>query len=95
MMPDEARNEVILENDEGNFITIPVVIGARSSYHDFGRFINKLEDAGIFLGISDFGIMSNSADSNNHLVKLVLRLVIFEQVDKNDKAAKKTGKRIK
>ncbi len=94
MMPDEGRSDIVLSNDEGNFTAIPVVIGARSSYHDFGRFINKLEDAGIFLGITDFGVMTNSADSNQHLVKLVLRLVFFEKVDKNDKPARKAGKRI-
>ena len=95
MMPDEAHSEVVLKNEEGHFISIPVVIGARSSYHDYGRFVDKLEDAGIFLGISDFGIMTNSADSNKHLVKMVLRLIIFEKVDKNEQIDSKTGKPIK
>ncbi len=95
MMPDEARSEVVFNNAEGNFVAIPIVIGARSSYHDFGRFINKLEAAGIFLGITDFGIAANSADSNQHLIKLVLRLVIFEAAEKSDKADKKTSRAAK
>ncbi len=95
MMPDEARSEIILSNAEGNFVAIPVVIGARSGYHDFGKFVNKLEDSGIFLGVSDFGVMTNSADSNQHMVKLVLRLVIFEKVEKSDKPERKKGRVIK
>ncbi len=95
MMPDEARSEIVLSNAEGNFVAIPVIIGARSSYHDFGRFVDKLEDAGIFVGVYDFGIMTNPTDSNQHLVKLVLRLIIFEKVEKNDKPERKKGRVIK
>lgn len=95
MMPDEPRSEIVLSNAEGNFVGIPVVIGARGSYHDFGRFINKLEEAGIFVGVYDFGIMSNPEDSNRHLIKLVLRLVIFEKVEKSDKPERKKGRVIK
>ncbi len=95
MMPDETHSEIVLTNAEGNFVAIPVVIGARGSYHDFGRFINKLENAGIFLGSSGFGIMTNSANGNQHLIKLVLRLVIFETVEKSDKPERKKGRVIK
>ncbi len=94
MMPDEGRSEIVLKNPDGNFTAIPVVIGARSSYHDFGRFVNKVEESGIFLGISDFGISTNTADSNQHLVKLVLRLVIFEKVENKEAPARIPGRRI-
>lgn len=94
MMPDEAHNEIVFKNAEGNFIAIPVVIGAKSGYHDFGRLINKLEDAGLFVGLRDFGIVTNASDSNQHQVKLVLNLVIFEKADNVEKPERKHGRRI-
>lgn len=92
MRPDEARGETVLKNTEGKFISIPVVIGARSSYHDFGKFVNTIEQSGIFLGISDFGVMVNLDDSNQHLIKIVMRLVIFEKAEIVDKAVKPVKK---
>ena len=88
MMPDTARGETVLKNPEGKFIAIPIVIGARSSYHNFGRFMSAIEGEGIFSGISDFGLMTNPADSNQHLVKLVLKVIIFEKAEKVEKAEK-------
>ncbi len=85
MMPDIARGETVLKNPDGKFIAIPIVIGARSSYHNFGRFMSAIENEGIFSGISDFGLMTNTADSNQHLVKLALKVIIFEKAEKVEK----------
>ncbi|MCC6758285.1 MAG: type 4a pilus biogenesis protein PilO [Candidatus Omnitrophica bacterium] len=94
MMPDEARGEVVHKTADTSYIAIPIVIGARSSYHSFGKFVNSLEKEGIFLGFSDLGILTNPADNNQHMVKLVLRLAVTEKIEKSDKAspADKFGK---
>jgi Tfp pilus assembly protein PilO len=99
MMPDEARGEVVHKAGDTKYIAIPIVIGARSSYHGFGKFVNSLEKEGIFLGFSDLGIMTNPSDPNQHLVKLVLRLAVTEKDEKTDKASPadrfgKPGRRI-
>ena len=99
MMPDEARGEVVHKSADTKYIAIPIVIGATGSCHSFGKFVNKLEKEGIFLGFSDLGILTNPADPNDHLIKLVLRLAIPEKDEKTDKASPgekfgKPGRRI-
>ena len=89
LMPDTDRGKVLLKNNEGKFVAVPVIIGAKSTYHNFGRFLNALERQGIFSGVADFGLMVNPDDSNQHLVKLVLNIIIYEVADKEEKPAGK------
>lgn len=89
LMPDTDRGKVLLKNKEGKYVAIPVIIGAKSSYHNFGRFINALEQQGIFSSVADFGLVTNPEDSNQHLLKLVLHIAIFEVADKDEKPAGK------
>ena len=91
MMPDTARGEAVLKNKEGKFIAIPIIIGARSTYHNFGKFVNVLEREGVFSSIPDFGIMVNPDDNNQHLVKLVLKIIIFEKLEKSEKPTDKNA----
>jgi Tfp pilus assembly protein PilO len=87
IMPDTDKGKVVLKNSEGKYIAVPIVIGARSGYHNFGRFMNQLETEGM-LTIPDFAIMTNDKDNDHHLIKLILHVTIFE---KAENATDKTG----
>lgn len=89
LMPDTNRGKVLLKNKEGKFVAIPIIIGARSTYHNFGRFLNMVEKQGVFSGVADFGVMTNPDDANQHLVKIALNIIVFEVADKEEKPAGK------
>lgn len=82
IMPDTSVTEPILENNEGQYFSIPVVVEAGSSYHDLGRFLSQLEAEGLFWDISEFTVIVNMSDSVNHIVKLTFNTVVFDKIQK-------------
>lgn len=78
IMPSTADQEILLENDERIYYSLPITLEASSGYHDFGRFINNIETGDIFLKINTFTI-SSGKDSKRHNINLILGAVVFEE----------------
>ena len=51
---------------------IPIMISARSGYHELGSFISKLENADRFMEVSDIKLKANSANFRKHNVELIV-----------------------
>lgn len=79
IMPDTSSHKPVLQNNTGKYFSIPIIIEARSGYHDFARFLNQLEAEGVFLDIPQFTIATNRGDSRKHVIKLTLHTVVFEE----------------
>ena len=77
--PNTMTQEVIMKNNDGQYLAVPVKVEAYSAYHNFGRFLNQLENEEKFFTISDFSIVENPQDPVHHSVNLTLRVLIFEQ----------------
>lgn len=78
ILPETSLNEPILENKEGRFYLLPVLIDARSSYHHFGQFVNDLEIKGALMRIDRLSILTNIDNPRQHRIKLTILAVIFE-----------------
>jgi len=48
----------------------PILIEARASYHQFGMFVNKLENMERFIGIDGIDIKARSEEPRRHDIKL-------------------------
>ena len=79
LMPDTTMDKVLLQNSEGRYFEVPIVIEARSRYHDLGRFLNQLEEEGALIAVDEFMIVSNKKDPRLHAVKLTVNAVVFEK----------------
>ena len=79
IMPDSLEQELLTENNQRRYYDLPIYMEARSGYHDFGRFLNKLVETDILLRVGDFTIVSTS-DKRYHLVKLTFRATVFEEI---------------
>lgn len=84
IMPDNQSQELILENSGRKYFDLPVTIEANGTYHNFGKFLNKIEKDDIFLKIGAFSLISNP-NSQQHSIKLELRAVIFEELAPGNK----------
>jgi len=51
---------------------IPILITAKSGYHQLGRFLNSLENAGRFMKVVDIGIKADKASPKEHDVELIV-----------------------
>jgi Tfp pilus assembly protein PilO len=79
ILPRTSQAEPVLDNDDGQYFSIPVDVEAKSSYHDFARFINQLETEEIFLSILEFSILENHSNAMHHTIQLMISAVVFEK----------------
>ena len=56
---------------------IPILISAKSGYHQLGVFINKLEGADRFMELSEIKINSNKATPRVHDVELIISTYVL------------------
>ncbi len=56
---------------------IPILINAKSGYHELGNFINNLENADRFMKVVDIGIRANRQTPEKHDVELVVMTYIL------------------
>lgn len=78
IMPDTSTNEPVLQNSEGQYFIIPVIIEAKAGYHNFGRFLNQMEEEGVFLNVADFTLAANLKEGRLHTIKLTVDTIVLE-----------------
>lgn len=60
-------------NKQGNiYKEIPILITAKSGYHELGYFLSKLEDADRFMKVVDIGIKANKVSPKKHDIELTV-----------------------
>ncbi|MBN1869965.1 MAG: type 4a pilus biogenesis protein PilO [Candidatus Omnitrophica bacterium] len=77
IMPDMLNQELLTENDQRRYIDIPIYMEARSSYHEFGKFVDKIEQNDISLRVGTFSIVVTN-DTRLHAIKMTFKATIFE-----------------
>ena len=51
---------------------IPILINAKSGYHELGKFLSDLENAGRFMKVADIKIKENKVSPKKHDVELLV-----------------------
>jgi type IV pilus assembly protein PilO len=77
MMPLAEGQEELLSVQGRGYFSLPLKIQARGGYHDFGRFVGRLESGDIFLNLESFSVIS-SEGPGPHAIQLVLTAVIYD-----------------
>lgn len=78
IMPDRSDDDPLLENKEGRYYAVSILLEAKGGYHDFGRFLNQLEATDILMTISHFSILGNEKNTKRHKIKLTIDTVVFD-----------------
>jgi Tfp pilus assembly protein PilO len=73
------EEEVLLSNEQGQYLSLSIVMEARGGYHDIGRFLSRLEANDIFFRANDFQLSANEKDSKRHYVKMTIKTVILKK----------------
>jgi Tfp pilus assembly protein PilO len=85
IVPLFEAQEVVLKNKEGKYYSLPILVEGKSSYHDFGKFINALETDQASLTIKKFSIMANQQDALKHAIKVTVSAIILEAAGEEEK----------
>ncbi len=79
MMPNTSLMEEVAKNNDGQYFAIPIQVEGTSEYHDFGRFLNQLENEEVFMLVPEFVIKASRDDQSRHDIELTLEAVVFEK----------------
>jgi len=77
IMPITQDQEMLLEESDRRYFSLPILIEASAGYHDFGRFLNQIEAESNFLKVYSFAIASKVGSKSN-VFKLTLSAIIYE-----------------
>ena len=92
IMPNTLQENVLLEEHaERTYFDLPILIEARSTYHDFGRFINALESDDTFFKVDEFTVAA-MAGSRLNAVKMTLKTIVYEETSAKDEKSSKDEK---
>ena len=70
--------EVESSATKGVYQEIPILITAKSGYHELGKFINKLENGPRFMAVRDISIKGNRASSKKHDIQFTVYAYTFK-----------------
>lgn len=76
--PAHEDQSVLLEDNKRIYYALPILLEARSGYHDSGRFLNLLEQSNLFLNVTSFSIAAGKEDLRDHALKMNLQAIVFE-----------------
>ena len=79
IVPLKDSEKVIMENEDGQYYSFPVLVDARGGYHNLGQFFNRLETDAIFMNISSFDMAANSADLVNHSARITVNAFYLDK----------------
>lgn len=79
IMPMKESQKLVLSNDEGSYYSLPILINARGSYHNIGRFLNRIEMNGIVMSVLDFDITATNDDPYRHSLNLTVKTFVRDR----------------
>jgi Tfp pilus assembly protein PilO len=82
VLPRVESQDLLLENSDGSFFALPILVEARTSYHDFGRFLNELEVGDLSLTIDEMTLTANERERLAHLARITLKTIVFDEKKK-------------
>jgi Tfp pilus assembly protein PilO len=78
LVPEYNHLEVLNPSPEGKYFALPVLIKARCGYHNFGHFLNKVENGDLSYVMKDFIIQNDDKSPNIHLFSLTIKIILVE-----------------
>ncbi len=78
--PLSDREKSIVKRKEQEYIALPIQIKAKSGYHNFGKFLSRVEQAEILFRVKEF-TMTAAPELKLHNVELTLEAIVYEEIN--------------
>ncbi len=88
LMPLKDQKVLLAKQKDVEYYALPIMVQARSPYHDLGRWLAALESEKVFYGIGNLSIMTNPKDTMRQQVQITLKAAIFEPIKDDGKGKK-------
>lgn len=88
LMPLKDQKVLLAKQKDVEYYALPILVQARSPYHDLGRWLAQLEQEKIFYSVGSLSILTNPKDTMRQQIQITVKAAIFEP-SKEDKKGKK------
>ena len=78
LIPEYSLLETLNTVEDSKYYALPVLIKARSGYHHFGHFLNKVENGDLFFVMKEFIIQNDEKNPNVHSYSLTIKIILKE-----------------
>lgn len=85
LMPLKDQKVLLAKQKDVEYYALPILIQARSAYHDLGRCLEQLEQERIFYGLGNMSVVANPKDTMRHQIQFTIKAVIYEPAKPNTK----------
>ncbi|MEI6438114.1 MAG: type 4a pilus biogenesis protein PilO [Candidatus Omnitrophota bacterium] len=79
LTPQPVSPTPLIQNEDGKYYAMTINVRINCGFHQFGRFINRLERERLFWQLDDFGIMADPKDITHQEVKMNMKILILEK----------------
>jgi hypothetical protein len=79
LVPQAMDVKPLVTNEEGKFYGLGIFIRGHGGYHQFGKFINRLERERTFWRVESIMIAADPRDTQRHSISLTLKILILEK----------------
>ena len=77
LVPQKSDGVVLVQNGDGKYGTLSIMVRARAGYHDLGRFLNRLEQEHVFWQLDALDIVADDQQLGRHVVKMQMKILIL------------------
>jgi len=77
LVPQKSDGVVLVQNGDGKYSTLSIMVRARSGYHDLGRFLNRLEQEHVFWQLDAIDIAADDQEIGRHVIKMQMKILIL------------------
>lgn len=79
MIPQQENKLELFKADGGNYTAQAIFIGARSGFHEFGRFLASLENERVFWKADDVVIKADELDMRRPSFKMSMKIIMLDK----------------
>ena len=76
LMPQPMEAAPVVKNKDGAYYGMSITVRVRGGYHQFGKFIARLEKERLFWQLGELSIVSDPADPQRHDIRMNMRILI-------------------
>jgi Tfp pilus assembly protein PilO len=88
LMPLKDQKVLLAKQKDVEYYALPILVQARSPYHDLGRWLAQLEEDRVFYGVGNLSVMTNPKDTMRHQVQITFKAAIYEPTKEDGKVKK-------
>ncbi|MBF0594210.1 MAG: type 4a pilus biogenesis protein PilO [Candidatus Omnitrophica bacterium] len=79
LAPQAVSAAPLVKNEDGKYLTMNIAVRVSCGFHQFGKFLNRLEHDRLFWQLEDLDITGDPKDVQRQDIKMNMKILILEK----------------